>query len=69
MATIPLYPYGYKLSLKGKKEIDEEIRRIYPLLSKGGYIPWTDHSIPPNVPLENFLYYMTRLENAINGTE
>jgi uroporphyrinogen decarboxylase len=54
---------------QGKKEIDEEIRRIYPLLSKGGYIPWTDHSIPPNVPLENFLYYMTRLENAINGTE
>jgi hypothetical protein len=50
---------------QGKNEIDQELRRISPLLSRGGYIPWPDHSLPPDVPLENFLYFMARLEDAI----
>ncbi|MDO8686090.1 MAG: uroporphyrinogen decarboxylase family protein [Clostridiales bacterium] len=49
-----------------KRDIDEEIKRIYPIISKGGYIPIPDHSIPPDVPLENFLYYMTQLDKAVN---
>jgi len=24
----------------------------------GGYIPTVDHTVPPDVPLENFLYYL-----------
>ena len=52
---------------QGKKEIDEEIEKIFPILSKGGFIPWPDHSIPPNASLDNFLYFMNRLEKAINN--
>ncbi|MCX7796248.1 MAG: hypothetical protein N2380_06995 [bacterium] len=44
---------------KGKKEIEEEVySKIPPLLESGGYIPHLDHCFPPDIPYENFLYYM-----------
>lgn len=43
---------------KGKREIQREVERILPVLESGGYIPTIDHSIPPDIPYENFLYYL-----------
>jgi hypothetical protein len=34
MATIPLYPYGYKLNWLGKKEVDEERAEVVRLIYK-----------------------------------
>jgi uroporphyrinogen decarboxylase len=28
------------------------------MVELGGYIPTVDHTIPPDVPLKNFLYYL-----------
>jgi hypothetical protein len=53
--------------IHGEKTIDAELARIAPLIEKGGYIPWLDHSVPPDVSFDNFLYYMDRLERLING--
>ena len=53
---------------KGPAEIDDELKRIAPCVEKGGYIPWPDHSIPPNVSFENFLHYMDGLEKLCAGT-
>ena len=53
---------------KGKKAIDAEIERtILPLLDNGGYIPTIDHSVPPDVSLENFTYYLDLKKKAIEG--
>jgi len=50
---------------KGKKEIKEEVRRKVPfLLSQGGYLPSVDHSVPPDVPYKNFLYYLDFLRSV-----
>lgn len=49
------------------KEIDKELNRIAPMIEKGGYIPWLDHSVPPDVSYDNFLYYMDKLEQLVNG--
>ena len=44
---------------KGKKDIEEEVLKKVPyLLSSGGYFPGIDHSVPPDVPFENYLYYL-----------
>jgi uroporphyrinogen decarboxylase len=44
---------------KDKRAIEEELRRkVLPILESGGYIPTVDHTVPPEVPLENFLYYL-----------
>jgi len=61
--------YGKKLILMGnidkralrktKKEVEEEVMRKVPyLLKEGGYLPFVDHTVPPDVPLKNFEYYL-----------
>ncbi len=44
----------------GREAIDGEFARLKPLLDQGGYIPDTDHAVPPDVPWENFCYYRER---------
>jgi len=47
----------------GPKAIDEEISKKFPsLLPGGGYIASTDHHIPPDVPYENFIHYLRRVQ-------
>jgi uroporphyrinogen decarboxylase len=50
---------------QGPAEIDREIRRVSAIFDKGGYIPQLDHSVPPNVPVGNFLYYLSAMGKAV----
>ena len=53
---------------KGKKEIERELLRQVPyLLETGGYIPTVDHSIPPDVSYDNFIYYLEVKRKIIEG--
>ncbi len=53
---------------KGRKEIERELLRQVPqLLESGGYIPTVDHSIPPDISYENFLYYLDVKRKLIEG--
>lgn len=45
--------------------IDREVERVRPAFEAGGYIPCADHSIPPDVPYENFLYYLDKRRELI----
>lgn len=54
---------------KSKKHIDKELEKISWLIKQGGYIPFCDHSIPPNVSWENWTYYRNKLNNIIDTTE
>ena len=69
--------YGSDLALIGgidkrilaasKNEIDYEVNRVLDfMLPRGGYIPTVDHSVPPDVPYENFLHYLT-VKNKLLG--
>ena len=45
--------------LQGSKEgIAAEVQRLAPLVEEGGYIGFCDHRVPPDVPLENYLFYL-----------
>ena len=48
----------------GPKAIDAELAYVTPLLKEGGYIPWCDHHVPPDVSLENYLYYVKRMKES-----
>jgi len=61
--------YGEELALYGgidkralarsRRTVEKEVySKIAPLTELGGYIPTVDHTIPPDVPLRNFLYYV-----------
>ncbi|RKY87798.1 hypothetical protein DRQ09_03905 [candidate division KSB1 bacterium] len=52
---------------KNKKAIKEEVMSKVPyLLLKRGYLPFLDHSVPPDVPLENFIYYLDLIKKLIS---
>ena len=46
--------------IAGKEAIDVELNRLVPAIAAGGFIPLVDHSVPDDVPLENYLYYLER---------
>jgi uroporphyrinogen decarboxylase len=50
----------------GKKRIDQFLEDVDFLLEKGGYIPFGDHLIPPEVPWEEFKYYRQKLNGLID---
>ena len=44
---------------KDRAAIERELRaKIPPLLDNGGYIPHLDHTFPPDICYDNFLYYL-----------
>jgi predicted component of type VI protein secretion system len=52
---------------KGKQRIDELLAPVAAVLKTGGYIPFGDHFIPPDVDFENFSYYRTQLNRLIEA--
>jgi uroporphyrinogen decarboxylase len=51
----------------GKNKIDEMLVIVEETLQHGGYVPFLDHFVPPDVDLENFKYYRGRLNEMIDG--
>ena len=41
-----------------KRAIEEEVYRLAPLVEEGGFIGFCDHRVPPDVPLENYVFYL-----------
>jgi uroporphyrinogen decarboxylase len=46
---------------KGGRVIEEEIKRVEPVIRDGGYIPGCDHGVPPDISWPNFVYYVKLL--------
>jgi len=63
--------YGKDLLLMGgfdkhilqgsKAAIEAEVKRLAPLVDEGGYISFCDHRVPPDVPLENYSFYLAKI--------
>jgi len=35
------------------------------LIDDGGFVPMLDHSAPPDIPYDNYCYFMDRLAKAL----
>ena len=44
----------------GRDGIDAELERVRPIAAEGGYIPFFDHFVPPDVSYANYLYYLEK---------
>ena len=49
----------------GKDAIDAEFERLRPLFDSGGFIPHTDHLVPPDVSFDDYCYYREKKMNYI----
>ncbi len=45
----------------GRSEIDRELDRLAPLVADGGYIPTCDHKVSPDIPLDNYRFFVDRV--------
>jgi uroporphyrinogen decarboxylase len=52
---------------KGPAAIDAHLKELAPLVEEGGFIPTVDHTVPPDVSLDNFRYYMDRKRELLAG--
>jgi uroporphyrinogen decarboxylase len=53
---------------KDRAAIDREIMRKVPeLIADGGFIPHVDHTVPPDVSYDNFMYYMEVKQKVLGG--
>ena len=52
---------------KDKRAIDDHLHTLLPLIEEGGFIPTIDHTVPPDISLENFTYYMKRKMDLLCG--
>jgi uroporphyrinogen decarboxylase len=51
---------------RGGTAIENELRRVEPVVGDGGYIPGCDHGVPPDVAWPDFVHY-SRLLAALTG--
>ena len=57
-----------KAVIRGGAAIDEEIEaRVPGMLGHGGYVPFLDHLVPPDISLQSFIDYRERLANLIES--
>lgn len=52
---------------RGRRRIDEILEPVAEVLRTGGYVPFGDHFIPPDVPWEEFSCCRTRLNDLIDA--
>jgi uroporphyrinogen decarboxylase len=45
-----------------RKDIDAMIDHLTPLVEEGGFLPTPDHRVPPDVSLDNYIYYLNRIK-------
>ncbi len=50
--------FNKRILANTKEAIEKEIYRLAPLVEEGGYIGFCDHRVPPDVPLENYWFYL-----------
>jgi len=53
--------FDKRILAQSKTEIERKIHRLTPLVEEGGFIPFCDHRVPPDVPYKNYLYYLERV--------
>ena len=55
-----------KVLSKNKESILKELEKVKRMLAKGGYIPYTDHMVPPEVSFDNYKFYRFELKKIID---
>ena len=51
--------FDKNILMSSRQAIAAEVYRLAPLVEEGGFIPHCDHLVPPYVPYENYLYYLS----------
>jgi hypothetical protein len=59
--------FDKRILASGKGDIEAEVHRLAPLVEEGGFIGFCDHRVPPDVPLENYWFYLETARRVWGG--
>ena len=57
------------LGTEGTDGVKKELRRLQPLIREGGFIPFIDHFIPPDISYDTFCFYMELKQDVLANLE
>jgi hypothetical protein len=53
--------FNKRILAQSTEAIEREILRLAPLVEAGGFIGFCDHRVPPDVPYQNYLFYLEKV--------
>jgi uroporphyrinogen decarboxylase len=56
--------FDKRILARSKRDITEEVERLAPTVEEGGFIPFCDHLVPPDVPLSNYVHYVNEAKRV-----
>lgn len=56
--------FDKRILARGKSDITAEVERLAPLVEEGGFIPFCDHLVPPDVSLSNYIHYLNEAKRV-----
>ncbi len=56
--------FDKRILARNKSDITAEVERLAPLVEEGGFIPFCDHRVPPDVPLSNYIHYVNEAKRV-----
>ena len=56
--------FDKRILARRKCDITAEVERLAPLVEEGGFIPFCDHLVPPDVPMSNYLHYLNEAKRV-----
>jgi len=56
--------FDKRILARRKLDITAEVERLAPLVEEGGFIPFCDHRVPPDVPLSNYIHYLNEAKRV-----
>ena len=56
--------FDKRILARTKRDITAEVERLAPLVEEGGFIPFCDHRVPPDVPLSNYIHYLNEAKRV-----
>jgi uroporphyrinogen decarboxylase len=56
--------FDKRILARSKQGITDEVERLAPMVEEGGFIPFCDHLVPPDVPLSNYIHYLNEAKRV-----
>jgi uroporphyrinogen decarboxylase len=56
--------FDKRILARSRREITAEVERLAPTVEEGGFIPFCDHRVPPDVPLSHYLHYVNEAKRV-----
>jgi hypothetical protein len=56
--------FDKRILARSRQGITDEVERLAPTVEEGGFVPFCDHLVPPDIPLSNYIHYVNEAKRV-----